>query len=162
MEKWRILEGQFNNYAVSNIGNVKNIKTGKILKNFSTEEGYIKVSLCQNNKKATFPVHRLVALYFIPNKFSLPCVNHKDGNKHNNTVENLEWCSHSYNTCHAQNNGLKKDMHPLKLIDLTDNSEYYFQSISQAANFIGVNKSNLSRALKRETNIYHNFQIIRI
>lgn len=64
--------------------------------------GYPAVSL----REKTFKVHRLVAESFIPNPDGLPCVNHLDGNKKNNTVQNLEWCSYSDNMTHAYSNGL--------------------------------------------------------
>lgn len=61
-------------------------------------KGYKQVCLTKDNKKSTKKIHRLVAMAFIPNPDNLPCVNHKDENKANNNVDNLEWCSFEYNT----------------------------------------------------------------
>lgn len=79
----------------------------KYLKLFTTVHGYYFVSLRKNNKPVSLNIHRLVALNFIENPDNLPVVNHKDGNKLNNTVENLEWCTDAYNHHHATVNGLK-------------------------------------------------------
>lgn len=68
------------------------------------QAGYYAV--CLNGKK--YLVHRLVAERYIPNPNNLPCINHKDGNKLNNNVDNLEWCSYSENNAHALKNGLRK------------------------------------------------------
>lgn len=79
-------------YYVSNLGQVKN-KHGRILKP-AIRNGYCRVYL----KDKWYPVHRLVAMAFIPNPDGLPEVNHKDFNKFNNCVDNLEWCTRKYNT----------------------------------------------------------------
>lgn len=70
-------------------------------------KGYSRVSLCVNKEVVSHMVHRLVALAFLPNTSSLPAVNHKDGDKTNNTLDNLEWCSHSENMLHAFDSGLQ-------------------------------------------------------
>lgn len=87
----------YENYEVTTTGEVINTKTGKVLKGQKDKDGYLKVQLCKNGKVKIFLIHRLVAQAFIPNPDNLPCVNHKDENKTNNTVENLEWCTHKYN-----------------------------------------------------------------
>lgn len=92
--EWKIIEG-YENYEVSNFGHVR--RNGKILKTFLDGGGYVNVQLCKNNRRKTFLVHRLVAIAFLPNSNNLPCVNHKDENKTNNCVDNLEWCDYSYN-----------------------------------------------------------------
>lgn len=97
-EVWKNIKN-YPNYQVSNLGNVKSLKNNKLLK-LSLEE-YKKCSLYCNGKRKTFRVHRLVAQAFIPNPNSYEIVNHIDGNKYNNTVNNLEWCDLSYNSEHT-------------------------------------------------------------
>ena len=84
-------------YEVSNLGNVKSLRSGKLLKQASNKDGYKMVSLTKNGKSRGFSVHRLVALTFIPNSQGLPEVNHKDENPSNNCADNLEWCTRKYN-----------------------------------------------------------------
>ena len=93
------------NYEVSNLGNVRSKKRNINLKPFTTSNNYLKVKLSKNNKQIDYFVHRLVAQAFIPNPNNLPQVNHKDENKENNRVDNLEWCTHEYN----QNYGTKNE-----------------------------------------------------
>lgn len=85
-------------YAIDEKGNVWSYKHKKYLKQ-TESNGYLGVSLIdkQNNKKR-HNIHRLVAITYLPNENHLPCVNHKDENKLNNSLENLEWCSSYYNT----------------------------------------------------------------
>ena len=87
MEKYIVIN-EFDNYAISNLGNIKNIKKGNILTPYLNTNGYLTYTFCQNGVKKTFKLHRLVALYFIDNPNNLPYVNHKDGDKTNNKVEN--------------------------------------------------------------------------
>ena len=80
-------------YEVSDKGNVKSLRSGKLLKQSSNRDGYKMVSLTKDGKSRGFSVHRLVALTFIPNPDGLPEVNHKDESHDNNVLENLEWIS---------------------------------------------------------------------
>ena len=100
IEIWKSLDFLgYPDYEVSNYGNVKSFKLGKEkkLKFLYGSNEYSNVRLCKNNKVKSFTVHRLVALAFIPNPENLPCINHKDENKQNNHVSNLEWCTKRYN-----------------------------------------------------------------
>ena len=98
-EEWKII-GEAPNYAVSNFGRIKNVKTGRIRKASPTNLGYLQVGLNQNGKTLFRLVHRLVAQAFIPNPKELPEVNHKDFNKNNNSIDNLEWVNHKTNMTH--------------------------------------------------------------
>ena len=93
----------YTNYMIDEDGNVYNILSKKYLKGSIGENGYKYYRLSNNNKKSMFYAHRLVAEYYIDNPNNLPVVNHKDGNKLNNNVNNLEWVSYSENTQHWKN-----------------------------------------------------------
>lgn len=97
MEEWKNVIGYEGLYEVSNIGNVRNVRRNTLLR-LSKTKGYIQVYLYKNGVKTGLKVHRLVAEAFIPNPDNLPQVNHKDENKMNNRVENLEWCTAKYNS----------------------------------------------------------------
>lgn len=96
MEQWKTID-EYPNYMVSNMGNVINVKTNKILKPIFCGGGYSDVGLCNNGISKRFKIHRLVAQAFIPNPDNLPQVNHINEDKTDNRVENLEWCDVRYN-----------------------------------------------------------------
>lgn len=161
MEKWIILNKPYDNYAVSDYGNVKNIKNNQLIKQFERKDGYMQVSLWNCGKGHSFKVHRLIAEYFLPKNPEKLYVNHIDGNKKNNNISNLEWCTPSENNYHAVKQELVNAI-KVKVVDLSDDKEYFFDSLTQASIFLNEDKRALSRALKRKTGIYHNYQIIRI
>lgn len=99
-------------YAVTKEGKVFSFKWGKVreLTISKSRNGYSRVHLNIDCKDKSAYVHRLVAEAYIPNPHNLPQVNHKDGNKDNNNVSNLEWCTAQYNVQHALNIGLKPSM----------------------------------------------------
>ena len=107
-EEYRQIEG-YDNYSVSNIGNVRNNKTGRILKSFPNSDGYLLVDLYKEGKSKTHKIHRLVATSFLENIDNLPEVDHINQIKYDNRIENLRWCSHS-NNCRNQKkrNGTSK------------------------------------------------------
>lgn len=103
------------NYQIDEEGNVYSLTTNKYIKaRLNKKLGYMYIDLYpEPQKKKTYRLHRLVAETFIPNPNNLPQVNHKDGNKLNNNVDNLEWCDNGYNQRHAYRLGLKpeQDLH---------------------------------------------------
>ena len=102
-EEWKpLLNGK---YFISNFGRVYSSYSKGIMKPFETKKGYLQVCLFDKGKKKGWLVHRLVALEFIPNESGCEQINHKDCNKQNNRVENLEWCSALENVRHAVKNG---------------------------------------------------------
>ena len=126
MEKeiWKPILNYEGLYEVSNWGRVKSLKFGKerILKPGTNKYGYLIVILCKNGKVKSFSVHRLVAEVFIPNPHNYPCVNHKDECKTNNNVNNLEWCTYTYNN----NYGTK-----IERISKNRDTSKYFKPILQ-------------------------------
>ena len=133
-EVWKDIEGYEGVYQVSTCGNIKSLakprKNGnsrcyiqkeKLLKQSFTSTGYKKVELYKDGKRKSFKVHRLVAIAFIPNPDNKPEVNHIDGNKINNNIDNLEWVTSSENTIHAYETGLspnKKELDEIRIIEL--------------------------------------------
>lgn len=102
-EEWKpLLNGK---YFISNFGRVYSSYSKGIMKPFETKKGYLQVCLFDKGKKKGWLVHRLVAMEFIPNESGCEQINHKDCNKQNNRVENLEWCSALENVRHAVKNG---------------------------------------------------------
>lgn len=115
METWKDIKGYEGIYQVSDCGRVKSfprngtrINTEKILHQSFTADGYKRVRLLHGEKDRTRTVHRLVAEHFIPNDNPKLTVNHKDGDKTNNRVENLEWVDRSEQMLHAYKLGLKQ------------------------------------------------------
>lgn len=106
MKKWKEIPFTDGEYTVSSIGEVKTAKTGRILKPVIDARGYERVCLFKTNRDKRYKVHRLVATAFIPNPDGKPQVNHKDGDKRNNCVENLEWVTNDENMRHSRENGL--------------------------------------------------------
>lgn len=107
MEEWRAMQGTGGALEVSNTGRIKsNLRDGRILKQQLDSKGYHRVRVTLERKRMSFKVHREVAKAFIPNPDNLPQVNHKDGNKDNNCLENLEWISNTDNAHHAMDTGL--------------------------------------------------------
>lgn len=103
--EWRTVQKN-DHYEVSDNGEVRSLITGKTLAQFKNNSGYYRVSLWRDNSGRNELVHRLVAEAFIPNPLGKRTVNHKDGDKSNNSVENLEWMTGRENTRHASTNGL--------------------------------------------------------
>jgi NUMOD4 motif./HNH endonuclease. len=140
MEIFKKIE-DFNGYSISNLGTVKNNKTNRILKLFQKREGYLQVQLGRKNNPVY--VHRLVAKAFIPNIYNKKQVNHVDGNKQNNCVENLEWCDarENYFGCGYANriNNKRKKI----LATHSSGSKIIFNSRYEATNYFGCSKACL-------------------
>ena len=96
-EIWRDIPEYEKIYQVSNYGNIRLYKNNRILKPSDDSCGYLQIVLTKNKKRKSYKIHKLVAKTFIPNPNNYPCVNHKDENKKNNFVENLEFCTIKYN-----------------------------------------------------------------
>lgn len=104
-EEWKDIP-EFSNYQISNLGFIRNKKTGRILKSATNGSGYLGCSLSNKGKKSTKKIHRLVAEMFLTKTEDNQEVNHIDGNKLNNRLDNLEWVSKSANIKHAYDKDL--------------------------------------------------------
>ena len=103
-EEWRDIKGYEGLYQISNLGRVYSYHKGDCLNLNKDKDGYLVVGLHKNGKKKPYSVHRLVAKNFIENPNNLPQINHKDENKSNNRVDNLEWCTARYNSNYGTRN----------------------------------------------------------
>ena len=165
-EIWKDVEGYEGLYQVSNLGNVKSIprviksslkhqnkvlRKGRLLKQSLNHNGYPQIVLKILGKCYCKRVHRLVAEVFIPNPNNYPQINHIDGNKLNNKVSNLEWCTAKQNIIHAFKEGLyktpkkafKKGQNSVKVNQYTVNGNFIrtYNSITEASEqFLRVSK----------------------
>ena len=127
----------------------------KELKQQIDKYGYHKVSLCNNGIQKWYFVHRLIAITFLPNPNNLPCVNHKDENKLNNCVDNLEWCTksynHSYGTCIERTSEKQRLTHSncITIVGYKENEIIEFHSISSASRYFNVSHAAISKAIRR-------------
>ena len=159
VEVWKDISGYEDKYQVSNCGNVrsleyhnaKGLKRTKNLKPATDCKGYLRCALSKNNILRTFKVHRLVAMAFLENPNNLPQVNHKDGNKKNNRVDNLEWSDNSQNIQHAYNNGLIRHHHGWRATKIrikNNTEEKVFDMKISAAAYLGYKSIRpINRAL---------------
>lgn len=160
MEEWRKIPGLPDYYEVSNKGRVRSIDhitptkhgarhwKGRVLKQKESHQGYLVFGYGHSHTKY---VHQAVALAFIPNPENYPEINHKDENKHNNSVENLEWCSRLYNVHYgtALNRTAATLSLPVVQFTLDNRIVSAFPSVEDAEKHTGISKSSIRRAIKR-------------
>ncbi|MCR5652216.1 MAG: HNH endonuclease [Ruminococcus sp.] len=156
-ELWKEVIGFDTLYEVSNLGhlrtkcNVKGIYTSeyRYVKPTDNGKGYLRFNLKQNKKQVTVYLHRLVAVAFVDNPHDYEEINHIDENKYNNRAENLEWCTHLYNCNFGTRNerSSKKRQKRIKCNELN----LYFESIQEAAEWLGVVKTAISNCLNGRT-----------
>ena len=144
---WKQIKDYENLYEISNTGLVRSLRHGSkpfYLKPINSH-GYQSVHLCnKNHKRKNHSIHRLVAEHFIPNPKNLPQVNHKDGNKVNNDVNNLEWCSSKENINHSIK-VLHKNCRKVRCIE----TNQVFDSINEASKFYNRSQNVLVAVLRK-------------
>jgi len=131
------ITGYEEEYSVTDCGRVFSHHSNRFLKPATHKDvEYLHVSLWKNGFGSSFYVHRLIAITFIPNPFFLPEVNHKDGDRHNNSVSNLEWVTRKDNAIHAVSTGLRVYTNRMTndeflecLQDVIDGESYYSLSL---------------------------------
>lgn len=162
MEKYIVLQGYYDCYAVSNMGNVKNLRTGRVLQPSIRSDGYKSVLLSRDGKKMSIRVHQLVGQYFLELDTNKTYINHKNGIKHDNRSENLEWCTHDENMRHAVQHGLiKPTLTNGKVVVVTDYKTnehlFTFSSVKQCCKFLNLNDSPVYAVIKGKRNHHHGY-----
>lgn len=127
-------------YQVTSCGKVWSYRSKKFLKPRRKKNGYLQVNLCKDGKQKNYLIHRLVAEAYLPNPNNLPCVNHKDENKENNALQNLEWCTYEYNNSYGSRN---KSVYCEEL-------NRTFDGARAAARELGLDNSGISRCCTGE------------
>lgn len=183
-EVWKDIKGYEGLYQISNLGNIKSlnkvqklyinnaksgIRKGKQLKLILFNNGYYFVNLSKNGKIHSYAVHRLVAKTFISNPNNLPIINHIDGNKLNNNINNLEWCTYSHNIQEAFRLGLSKPIwkgkfdknhnRSKKIIqyDLNGNVIKEWNSIAEASRQLNIEQKNISACCRKKIKTFKKF-----
>ena len=147
-EVWKDIKGYEGHYQVSDKGRVKSVKFGKerILKPVRDTKGYLAVQLCKNGEIKRCFVHRLVAQTFIQNPNNLPHINHKDEDKTNNSVQNLEWCDSKYNNNYGTHNQRVAEKRSKPVLQYTLDCEFVkeWKSQSDVERNLGYSQRNIS------------------
>ena len=128
----------FEDYLISKDGQVYSTKTNKFFNPSKTKDGYLKVALRANNKAYYFRVHKLVAMTYLENPNNLPEVNHKDFDRTNNSLDNLEWISHEDNMLHSKINNRFKSDKPLR-------KAYIFTNVFNGESFTIIGLKNVMK-----------------
>jgi len=157
-EEWKDVVGYENLFQVSNKGHLFSKRTNKILSQFITKKGYCVVSTRfggRKGKNKVFRMHVLVAQAFLNNPNNYPIVNHKDSNKQNNNVNNLEWCTHQQNTLHAIAAGTVNGTRMAELSKLS--RKLSFEQIKEfKENYIPLDRQYGMRSFARKFGVAHN------
>lgn len=162
-EIWKDIPGYEGHYKISNKGSVKSIKKNDILMKGAYLKGYKIISLWKNGTGRMFRVHRLVAMSFIPNPENKPCIDHVNGNRSDNRVENLRWVTPKEN----QNNPITKDKfnkragkaHHTKKVEQLKNGIVInvFVSVHQASRYIQGSATNICAICKGKGKTYKGY-----
>lgn len=182
MEIWKEVKGYGGVYEVSNLGNVRSVdrtvirettgvsvlyKGKQLAINYNSRNNCCEVSLSLNQRRKCYKIHRLVAEAFLPNTDGLPHVNHKDGDRHNNNVTNLEWCTASYNLKHSYDelnrhiNKPSRHTVPCVAIYKSNGVEELHASITQASRCTGISPTQIRRIADGEcVNKLYDFKLL--
>ena len=170
-EIWKDIPNYEGLYQASNLGRIRNARTNLIRKNVKSFGLYYTIILNVNGKQHLHLVHRLIAQTFIPNPDNKKEINHIDGNKHNNKIDNLEWVTRKENAIHSIKNGLQTKEQLAKAVKSMIRSTQKpilqikngkvvakYKSVREASRTIHCSPAGLSRCLNGKTNTVHGYQ----
>lgn len=163
-EIWKDIKGYEGLYQCSTYGNIRSLdryvyessgkrqfRKGQLIIPRKNKNGYLQFALNKNSKRKMVYIHLIVAETFIENTNKNDTVNHKDGNKLNNNIENLEWCSYSENNLHAYKELNRRVVNegaspkPVYVIDTINKSLEYYKSITETSNAIKLSHTQINR-----------------
>lgn len=160
-ELWKDIPNFEGLYQVSNLGKVKSFRRSPkfgcqpeyILNPSTSENGYANVTLYDGKSRHKFLVHRLVANSFIPNPDNLPQINHKDENRLNNRVDNLEWCTAEYNNAYgtAKFRMIDTKSRPIEQLTVDGQVLAVYRSTRIASELLGINRGTLKSAISKQS-----------
>lgn len=177
-EVWKDVKGYEGIYQVSNLGKVKSLERyqkdksqrnrhykERILKLMKNKYGYLIVDLKKDGRRKASTVHRLVAVAFISNPENKPCINHIDGNKQNNSIQNLEWCTYHENLIHAFATGLKTCKYGIEHHNHAEINQYDLQGnfiklwygFHEINRILGFNCANISACCSKRQHTAYGF-----
>lgn len=167
-EIWKDIKGFEGLYQISNGGRIKSLR--KSTKHFNqpfhylsptvSNTGYYQVTLYKTPKsKKKFLVHRLVATHFLPNPENYPCVNHKDENKLNNNIENLEWCTYQYNNAYGTARIRATETSSIQVQQFTIDGVWIatYQSATIAAKLLNISKTSIADCCRGKAQFAHGY-----
>lgn len=167
-EIWKSIPN-YEDYQISNFGRVKSLE--RFVNNHSgfkkklkekyiypsiSKTGYYVITLSKNTNKKTYKIHRLIAVCFIKNNNNKPCINHINGNKLDNSLINLEWCTIKENNIHAEKTGLKNDSGVNNSKSCLSKDDVYFirnsgLKLKELSKIYSINQSGVSKIKLRKT-----------
>lgn len=151
MEVWKDISGYEGHYQVSNCGRIKSLKYGKetIMSEKLNSMGYVDIIFTKSNEQKSIRVHRIVAEAFLDNSQGYPVINHIDGDKKNNHIDNLEWCTYSHNNKQAYLQGQNKTK---PIIQLTLDGVFIkeWNSMKEASEAVGAHSSNIRKCIQQK------------
>ena len=157
------INGEKTQYAINSDGTLINTKTSRFLKGTVRRNEYLTYYLMHNGKQYNYMAHRLVAEYFIDNPNGYTIVHHKDMNKLNNNVENLEWCTHIYNCNYGTAIERSKNHRTNIIVRIVNNNKTIFKSSEIAAKWFNLNVTTIrTRVRKGSLKDTANYKIIEI
>ena len=170
LEDWKrvCINGEETLYEISSMGRCRRIdklhwKTqGVLTPKLNKKSGYCQYCVVHNGNRYYMYAHRLVAEYFIPNELNKAYVNHIDGNKQNNTVVNLEWCTAEENMRHAMNNNLCSHQKEVDVYDLRGEYIGRFISISEGMRQLGIREDKYNNKLIFDGGVHYGYQWRRV